>query len=249
VGVAKLICTPGGKNGLFVAFDKATGRVAWKSAGLTDACTYSSPIVAEIGGVRQYIALTQTGPVAVSAKDGSTLWEHRRDEPYPDIVAPTPVVKDNLIYVNAWKGKGECIRVTADGGKFKAETVYSQPDIASPHGGVVLVDKSLYGNHDLRAWECLDLETGAVKWKSGKLGTGSLIYADGRLYCLAADKSEVTLVEASPDGYKEHGRFPLPKQSAHRKPQGLAWAHPALSDGKLYLRDQELVFCYKVKAP
>src|SRR5205085_7664268 len=66
----RLICTSGGKNGLFVAFDKAAGDVAWKSAGLTDACTYSSPVIAEVGGVRQYVALTQTGVVGVSAKDG-----------------------------------------------------------------------------------------------------------------------------------------------------------------------------------
>jgi outer membrane protein assembly factor BamB len=244
-----LICTPGGKDGLVVALDKASGNVAWRSAGLTDACTYSSPVVAEIGGVRQYIALTQTGPVGVSAKDGSTLWEHRREEAFPDIVAPTPVVEDNLVYVNAWLGGGECIRVKADGGKFKTETVYFKKEIASPHGGVVLVDKSLYGNHDLRAWECLDLESGDVKWKSGKLGTGSLIYADGCLYCLAADTSEVALAAASPDAYKERGRFTLPKKSAHRKRSGLAWAHPALSDGKLYVRDQEFLFCYKVKAP
>ena len=81
------------------------------------------------------------------------------------------------------------------------------------------------------------------------LGSGSLIYADGCLYCLSAEKGEVALLAASPDGYKELGRFPLPKQSEHRKPDGKVWTHPAISDGKLYLRDQEYVFCYKVKAP
>ena len=60
---------------------------------------------------------------------------------------------------------------------------------------------------------------------------------------------EVALLAASPDGYKELGRFTLPKQSTHRKPSGKIWTHPVVSDGRLYLRDQELVFCYKVKAP
>ena len=243
-----LIGTPGGKDGLFVAFDKATGDVIWRSAGLADACTYSSPVVAEIGGVRQYVALVQNGVVAVAATDGSTLWEYRREEAFPDIVAPTPVVKDNLVYINAWKGGGELIKVTAAGGKFKAESVYAQKEIASPHGGVVLMGKVLFGNHDLRSWECLDFETGAVRWKSAALGPGSLVGADRRLYVLTAG-GEVALLDASPDAYKELGRFPLPKQSEHRKPDGKAWAHPAISDGKLYLRDQEFVFCYKVKAP
>ena len=241
----KLVCTPGGSKGLFVAFDKATGNVLWRSAGLADACTYSSPIVAEIGGVRQYIALVQSGIVAVAAKDGSTLWQYRREVAFPDIVAPTPVVKDNLIYINAWKGGGELVNVTAAGGKFKAESVYAQKEIASPHGGVVLVDKCLYGNHDLRTWECLDFETGSVRWKSAALPTGSVVSAEGRLYVLTAD-GVAALLDASPDGFKELGRFLLPKRSEHRKPDGKAWAHPAISDGKLYLRDQELVFCYKI---
>ncbi len=205
----KLICTPGGKNGLFAALDKKTGAVVWRSTGLSDACTYSSPVVAEIGGVRQYIALVQSGVVAVSAKDGSTLWEYRREEAFPDIVAPTPVVHGDSLFVTAWKGGGERIRVTADGGKFKAEAVYKKKEIASPHGGVVLMDGCLFGNHELRSWECQDFETGDLNWasKSGVVGVGSLIGADGRLYCLSADKGEVGLLEASPAGCKELGRF------------------------------------------
>ena len=85
--------------------------------------------------------------------------------------------------------------------------------------------------------------------KSSALGTGSLIYVDGCLYCLTADAGEAALLKASSDGYKELGRFALPKKSAWRKPSGKVWAHPVVADGKLYLRDQELLFCYDVKAP
>ncbi len=245
-----LICTPGGSKGLFAALDKATGDVVWRSKELTDACTYSSPIVAEIGGVRQYIALTQTAVVSVSAKDGATLWEYRGEEPYPDVVCPTPICKGNLVYVNAWGGGGDLIKATASGGKFKADLVYSHKEIASPHGGVVLADGMLFGNHDFRAWMCQDFETGKIRWtaKPAALGTGSLIYADGCLYCLTAEKGEAALMAASPDGYMELGRFTLPKKSAWRKPSGQVWAHPVVSNGKLYLRDQELLFCYDVKA-
>jgi outer membrane protein assembly factor BamB len=247
----QVVCTPGGAKGLFAALDKTSGKVLWRSTGIADACTYSSPIVAEVNGVRQYVALTQTGAVGVSAKDGSTLWEYQRDDPFPDVVCPTPVCKGDLVYLNAWGGGGTLLRLIPDGGKFKTKVVYANKEIAAPHGGVVLANGFLFGNHDFRAWECLDFEKGDVKWasKPGDLSSGSLIYADGCLYCLAADSDEAALLEASPNGYKELGRFTLPKQSAHRKKSGKLWAHPVVSDGRLYLRDQELVFCYKVKAP
>jgi outer membrane protein assembly factor BamB len=245
----RLICTPGGAQGLFAALDKTKGDVLWRSKGLTDACTYSSPVVAEVAGVRQYVALVQDGVVGVAAKDGATLWEYRRDAAFPDVVCPTPLVKDNFVYITAWSGGGTLLKLTADRNKFKAEAVYSDKEIAPPHGGVVLLDGYVYGCHDLRAWECQDFASGTIKWRSkpAALGAGSLIAADGRLYCLTAEKGEVALVEASPDEFKEVSRFVLPKKSALRKPSGKVWTHPVLSDGKLYLRDQEFVFCYTVK--
>lgn len=83
--------------------------------------------------------------------------------------------------------------------------------------------------------------------KRRDLGAGSLIAADGFLICVGEDKGEVALLDAAPTGYKEHGRFTLPKASALRKPRGKVWTHPVLSDGLLYVRDQELVFCYEIK--
>ena len=127
----RLICTPGGPKGLFVALNKTSGKVVWHSAGLTDPCTYSSPIVAEVNGVRQYIALTQTGVVGVSAKDGSTLWEHRRDNSYPDVVCPTPICKDDFVYVSAWKAGCTLLKLAPDGGKFRAEVVYDKKEIGN----------------------------------------------------------------------------------------------------------------------
>ena len=243
-----LICTPGGAKGLFLALNKNTGNVVWQSVGLADPCTYSSPIVAEVHGVRQYVAMTQTGVVGVSAKDGSTLWEHRRDTPYPDVVCPTPICQDDFVYVSAWKAGATLLKLAPDGGKFRGEIVYDKKEIGNAHGGVVRVDKALFGGHDLAAWDCQDFDTGAIRWKSDAPGVGSLIYADGCLYCLTA-AGDVVLLAASPDEYQERGRFTPPKRSAHRRPTGKVWTHPVISDGRLYIRDQELLFCYKVKAP
>jgi outer membrane protein assembly factor BamB len=243
----RLVITPGGGQGLFAALNKTDGTPLWRSKAVQDPCTYSSPVVLEVGGVRQYVALTQDGAVAVAAKDGARLWEYRRDKPFPDVVCPTPLVKDNFVYLTAWGGGGTLLKVTGDGNNFKADAVYTEKEIAPHHGGVVLVDGFVFGNHDLGSWECQDFATGAVKWKSKAraLASGSLIAADGRLYCLT-DAGEVAMLAATPDAFKELGRFALPKQSKKRQPSGKVWSHPVLSDGRLYLRDQEYVFCYKV---
>jgi outer membrane protein assembly factor BamB len=246
----RLIITPGGPQGLFAALDKKTGAVLWRSKGVPDQATYASPMPADIGGVRQYVTIVQSGVVAVSARDGSLLWEYRRDPKYPDVVCTTPLVQGDLVYASVgWNGGATLLKVSAEGGKFKAEPVYANREIGNKQGGVVLVGGHVYGFHEDRAWMCQDFRTGAVKWESTRRGlkAGSVIAADGNLYCLAEDTGDVALLAASPDKYAENGRFRLPKQSDQRKVRGKVWTHPVLSDGKLYLRDQELLFCYKVK--
>src|SRR5262245_58809728 len=115
----KLICTPGGPNGLFAALDKKTGKVLWRSKGVTAQATYSSPILSEAGGVRHYVYVTQEGVVGVSAKDGSLLWQYERDDPFPNVVCPTPIIQGNFVYVSVGYHAGaELLEVTAAGGKF-----------------------------------------------------------------------------------------------------------------------------------
>jgi outer membrane protein assembly factor BamB len=246
-----LICYPGGPQGAVAALDKKTGQVVWRSKELTEQATYSSPVVVEVEGIRQYVVQTQYGPAGVAAKDGKLLWFARRADEYPDIVAPTPVVRGNLIYVTAGEGGGcDLIKLTGAGGQVQAERVYSKKEIGNYHGGVLLVEDHVYGYHEKRSWMCQKLETGEISWRSGgrSLGVGSLTCADGRLYCLAEDSGTVALLAASPKGYQELGRFRLPQESKRRQPAGKVWTHPVVAGGRLYLRDQELLFCFDIKA-
>ncbi len=246
----KLVCTPGGPEGLFAALDKKTGAVLWRSKGVTDAATYASPIAADIAGVRQYVALVQNGLVAVSAADGRKLWEHRRAADYPDVVCPTPVVQGDLVYATVGNGGGcDLVRIERAGDGLKATPVYTKKEIASRQGGVVLVEGNVYGAHEDRAWVCQDFGTGATKWESKRraVGIGPVVYADGRLYVVSEATGEVAMIEASPAGFKQVAKFKLPKESSLRRSRGKVWTHPVISDGKLYLRDQELIFCYNIK--
>jgi outer membrane protein assembly factor BamB len=250
----QLVCVPGGAQGLFAALNKKTGAVLWRSKEVTDPVTYSSPIQATIGGVKQYIQVTQEGIVGVAAKNGDLLWYFKRDNPWGDVLCPTPICQGNLIYATAGKGGSTLIKVEPDGKKFKTTEVYAEKLIANWHGGLVLVDKYLYGYHADREWACQSFaEGGDNKWDDqprNALGAGSLIYADGRLYCLSQNKDGTgvaAMLAANPEKYSEINRFTLPRASAIRKDRGGVWTHPVISDGYLYLRDQELIFCHKVK--
>jgi outer membrane protein assembly factor BamB len=248
----QVIITPGGPNGLVAALDRKTGNVLWQSKEAKDAATYTSPMLAEIGGVKQVVTMVQDGAVGVSAKDGSLLWRYTR-EPYPDILASSPLIKGHQVYLTGWGGGATLLDITANGKKFKATAVYPLPgqflkEISNKQGGVMLVDGFLYGFHEDRPWVCQEWATGAIKWESGRrgFGAGVPIYADGNLYCQGEDGT-VGLIEASPKEYKLNGKFKLPKESTLRKSRGRIWTRPVLSDGLLYLRDQDLVFCYKIK--
>jgi outer membrane protein assembly factor BamB len=248
----QVIVTPGGKKGLVAALDLKKGNLLWQSAGTTEETTYAAPVLAEIAGVKMVIAMTQNGAVGVSTKDGTVLWVHKRTEDWPDVVCTSPLVHGNQVFLSVGHGGGaEMLELTNNGGKFAVKVVWSKKEIGNRQGGVVLVDKHIYGYHENRSWMCQDWAKGDEAWSSPRaprgLGAGSLIYADGNLICLTEDKSEVALLDASPAGYKEKGKFTLPKKSALRKSRGRVWTHPVLSDGLLYLRDQELLFCYNLK--
>lgn len=247
----QLVCLPGGPDGLFAALDTKDGKVKWRSKAVTDQATYSAPIMATIDGVKQYIAMVQSGVVSVSAKDGSLLWRHKKRKNYPDVVCPTPIVHDGFVYVTAdYNGGSEVLKVTGKDGKFKVTSVAVEKIISAPQGGVVLVGDHVYGYHLKRSWACQEFKTGKLAWTkpttSKTLRAGSTVAADGRLYILA-DDGKVGLIAADPKEFKLISSFKLPEESKNRKAGGRVWTHPSISDGKLYLRDQEFIFCYQIK--
>ena len=246
-----LVIAPGGPKGLLAGLDKKKGTLLWRSKGVPDQATYGSAVVATLGGVKQYIYVVKDGVVGVSAKDGELLWRHKREDPYPDVVCATPIVHDGMVYVSVGYGGGSCtcLKPTPSGKTFQAEVVYNKKVIGNKQGGVVLVDKYVYGFHDDTGWMCQEFASGKVVWPIRSRQTvkaGSLLAADGRLYVLD-EKGTVAMLEASPKKFTAVSQFTLPVLSKLRKTGGHVWTHPSLSDGKLYLRDQELVYCYQVK--
>ena len=239
----KVLCTPGGAKGAIVALDKKTGNVLWQSAEFTDGAQYASIIAADVKGVRQYIQLTMQSIVGLDATDGKVLWK----SPFPGqtAVIPTPIYRDGQVYVTAGYSVG-CKSLKIVGGA-EPETLYENKVMKNHHGGAILVGDYVYGHSDGGGWVCQNFKTGEEVWSEKKLGKGAIACADGMLYCLDESKGTVALIEASPDGWKEHGRFTLSPQTKIRNPEGRIWTHPVISNGKLYLRDQDLIYCFDVK--
>jgi outer membrane protein assembly factor BamB len=245
----QLLCVPGGKQGLLAALDKKTGKLLWQSKEVTDQASYSSPLAVEVGGVRQYIQVTNSGIVGVAAKDGKLLWRYTRDPAYDDVVISSPIFHDNHVFASVGFGQGcDLIKLVPQGGRIKVETVFSNKSVQNRDGGMVLVGQHLYGHSENTGWFCQEFKSGKNLWaEKNKLGRGTITYADGCLYCCGEKEGVVVLLDASPKGWTEKGRLPMSKTSRLRKPSGMLWTHPVIANGKLYMRDQELVFCFNLK--
>ncbi len=247
-----VICTPGGNGGTLLALDKKTGNPVWRSKELNKSATYASPVIAEIGGVRQIIVRTHSGGknagvAGVASKDGSVLWY--ADDSGGTAVIPTPIVKDNYVYLSMDYGSGCALfKITQEGEKFSAQSMYAADKrhvMENKDGGVILLNGFVYGHSDSGGWTCQDFMSGEAKWQNkGPGGKGTITYADDRFYLRdEGGKGTIVLIEASSDGYKEHGKFNPPDRSNKQ-----AWPFLVVANGKLYVRDMDSLLCYDVKA-
>jgi outer membrane protein assembly factor BamB len=249
----KLICTPGGQQGSLLALDKRTGKKVWQSSELKDGAAYASIIPAEIAGTRQYITQTSAAAVGVEAATGKLLWRVNQLQRAVAVI-PTPVVHENLAFFTSGYGAGcELIKIEKNAnGNFTATPVYTKkPVLTNHHGGVVRLGDHIYGHSDSgNQWVCIEFKKkeDELVSSSGKFEKGSVVAADGLLYLYGQSKGTMTLVEVSPQGWTEHGRFEIPEKSKFPRRSGLIWTHPVIANGKLYLRDHELVFCYDISA-
>ena len=235
----RIIVNAGGRGASIVALDKATGKELWKTQ--SDEAGYSSGVAVEIDGVRQYLFFTGEAAVGVLASNGELLWRYRPVSNSTANVA-TPIVRDNLVFFSSSYGTGcALLRLESTGGSTTASEVYFNRDMRNHYSSSVLIDDHLYGFSG-RILTAMEFETGELAWRDRSVGKGQMIYADGRFYILS-DDGVVGLVEPDPSEYREVSRFEIGSRDYP------TWTLPVISDGTLYLRDQERLYAYSIKAP
>ena len=236
VDEGKVMVTPGGKKGAVVALDKLTGDLLWQSEDFTDPAQYSSLIVREFGGKRQYVQLTGANVVGLDAASGKVLWKAPRKGRTATI--STPIFHEGHVFVSSAYGVGcNGFKVSHAGGSFSTKELYANKSISNHHGGCIRVGEHVYGSSG-GTLACLELKTGKEKWRQRSAGKGSILVIDGKII-LRSESGPVALVELNPTSYREISRFDQPERAKAK-----AWSHPVVSNGILYLKDQDLLLAY-----
>jgi len=230
----RVLVNAGGPNASIVALKTSDGSVIWKSQ--SDEAGYSSAIPLNVNGSTQVVFFTGARALGLDLKDGKLLWDYAR--PSNDVAnVATPIARANRIFVSSDYGTGGgVIEIKADN---KAQEIYFTKEMRNHHSSSVLVGDYLYG-FSSAILTAMKFDTGEIAWRNRSVGKGSLVYADGHLYCFS-ENGVVGLVEASPVGYKEVGRFRIPQDSLP------TWTHPVVSGGRLFLRDQDTIYAFDVK--
>jgi outer membrane protein assembly factor BamB len=256
----KVICTPGSKEATVIALNKDTGKPIWKSGlgAVGPGQGYSSPTKATVGGISMYVVLLGKtgGLVGISTETGKELWRYTKSALGGVAQIPIPIIKDDLVWLStAYEGGSALLKLIPDGnGKMSVKELktYNKSELKNHHGGMVLVGDYIYFGHDQNKGfpVCVELKTGSIKWGpetnaslvDGGQGSAAVLYADNRLY-FRYQNGMMVLIEPSPEGLKKISSFKLPEPSGKE-----SWAHPVIANGKLYLRDQEKLHCFNVKA-
>lgn len=241
----RLLLNVGGKGASVVAFDRQNGDVLWKT--LDDPASYASPIVLGAGKERQAVFLTGQGVVSLNPADGSLFWRYDFADPFHES-ASTPIHAGDLLLAGSLGSGSVGLRLETKGDKPSAAEVWKNPQLTCYFSTPVTVGKehvylvtgtpppALAVSSTLR---CVEAGSGKELWQKPKVGkyhAALLRTGDDKLLMLT-DGGDLALLDPDPKEYRELARGRV---------CGETWAHPALADGRLYLRDADKLICLEL---
>ncbi len=254
----RVVVKPGGKK-FMVALDRKTGDLLWQSQGIDALAHYASALKGTFAGTDYYVTAAGIGVIGLDRNSGEKLFENSMTG--NDIATiPTPLIIGNdQIYHTSDYGSGNALlklrgkERSGNGDGTSAEVVYhlNRQSMQNHHGGVVLVDGVIYGftQTDGGTWMAQDLASGETLWQKKLRGntSGSIAYADGRLYCYNDGDGSLILLEPSRQEFKQVGQLQLPRETSLPRNRGAIWTPPVIADQTLFIRDQNLLFAFDIK--
>lgn len=238
----KVIVTPGGSGAAVVALDPKNGNEVWAMKDVNQNSAYCSPIAVKHGGRTMIITMLAKCGLGIDSETGKMIWQQDKDTSY-DVHAVSPVYHDGMVFMTSGYGSGSMVvELNKNGTSEKLLWKGGKENkIDCHHGGVLFNQGTVIGTGHkyTKGWACIEMKTGDVKWEERFVGKGSGILVDGLLIGYG-ERGDVGLAKVSPEKLEETGRFKVTKGS------GEHWAHPAVSDGVLYIRHGDALMAYDV---
>ncbi len=234
----RIYCSPGGRKHNIIALNRHNGEIIWSSQGTGEASAYCSPLLVSHYGRRLLITHMKDNIVALNADTGRMLWKHSHKNRW-DVHPNTPIYHEGSIFAFSGYGKGG-VRLRLDSVGNLAGVEWTTGDLDNQIGGAVLIDGYIYGSgQNNRFWFCIDWETGESIYRTRDIDKGTVIFADGRLYCYS-ERGELALVEPSPESFEIKGQTTITRGS------GQHWAHLVIDNGMLYVRRGNALMAFKI---
>jgi outer membrane protein assembly factor BamB len=228
-GDVMIVHVGGPGDGALTAFDVASGDVRWAWRG--DSPAYGSPIVADIGGVRQVVTFTHRNLVGVSRSDGQLLWSRPFRTP-SDTTSQTPIMFRDTIIQNGRENGVTAFRIVRRDSEWTTEDIWQTKDVSMHLSNGVVVDGVLYGLSHLNAGQyfAVDLASGRVLWKSEprQAENAGMVRAGNTIFSLE-DDGELVVIKAARDAMNVVRRYDLSDNET--------WAQPAISGERVYVKD------------
>ena len=251
----RLLCTPGAPNAMVVALDKKTGTTEWSGKAPSgklrgnDGAGYSSVVISNAAGRKQYVQLIGHGIVSYDAATGELLWNYDRVANTTANI-PTPLIQGDYVFCSTGYGDGgtALLKITADSNKKLAvsEVYYKDSkQLQNHHGGMIMIGDHVFMGHGHNNGfpACVEWKTGTDLWEKGRgagSGSAAIVCADKKLYFRYQD-GVMAMIDTDTKQYKLLGKFKL---ATHN---GESWPHPVIVDGQMYIRDQDELVVYKLK--
>ena len=239
----RVLCMPGGSKGRVVALDKRSGKTLWANTEIEYPAAYCSPTIVTYRGVRQLLTMTQKSVVGVDVQSGKLVWSAPFVPRSPQN-ALTPVFHDGYVFVACGHSSGGSL-LKIDPDTRSAALVWHRKDLDNCHGGAIFLDGKLYGcgcRQGGKNFYCVDFLTGADRQMDKTLGKVGITCADGMLYLLN-HRGRVSLLAITAKGFDIVSQFDLEK-----RPDNTYLAHPVVCGGRLYLRCDDDLYAYDIRA-